>query len=61
MPCILSLPILGAPRGFWDYGRMAIYFQGAGENLYLFSGILGASSLFGDLGSPVIKVNKSLP
>ena len=24
--------IIGAPRGFGDLGRMAIYFQGAGEH-----------------------------
>ena len=33
-----------APRGFGDLGRMAIYFQGAGEHWSLFSGIWGASS-----------------
>ena len=27
---------LGHPRGFGDLGRMAIYFQGAGEHWYLF-------------------------
>ena len=36
--------IIGAPRGFGDLGRMAIYFQGAGEQSWLlFSGIWGAS------------------
>ena len=29
---------------FGDLGRMAIYFQGAGEHWLLFSGIWGASS-----------------
>ena len=28
----------GAPRGFGDLGRMAIYFQGAEEHWYLFQG-----------------------
>ena len=29
----------GPPRGLGDLGRMAIYFQGAGEHWLLFSGI----------------------
>ena len=37
-------PTLRAPRGFGDLGRMAIYFQGAWEHRWLFSGIWGASS-----------------
>ena len=28
--------LLGPPRGFGDLGRMAIYFQGAGEHWLLF-------------------------
>ena len=35
--------ILGAPRGLGDLERMALYFQGAGDHWYLFSGIWGAS------------------
>ena len=36
--------------GFGDLGRMAIYFQGAGEHWLLFSGIWEACSQFQDLG-----------
>ena len=34
--------ILGAPRGFGDLGRMAIYFQGAGGELVIILGELGS-------------------
>ena len=39
---------------------MAIYFQGAGEHLLLFSGIRGASSLFWGFREPCKKVKKNL-
>ena len=39
----------GAPRGFGDLGRMAIYFQAFGEQVHS----------FGDLGIPAKKVTKS--
>ena len=32
----------GAPRGFGDLGRKAIYFQGAGENLVIIFRVLGS-------------------
>ena len=35
--------VCGAPRGFGDLGRMAIYFQGPVEHWLLFSGHWGAS------------------
>ena len=39
-----AIAVPWAPRDFGDLGRMAIYFQGAGEHWSLFSGIWGASS-----------------
>ena len=44
--------IYGPPRGLGDLGRVAIYSQGSGDALVIISGIWGASSWFGDLGSP---------
>ena len=41
----------GAPRGFGDLGRMAIYFQGAGEHRFYFQGFGEQPHSFGDLGS----------
>ena len=45
----------GAPRGFGDLGRMAIYFQGAWEHWYFFKGSREQAQRFGDLGSPAKK------
>ena len=36
-------------------GRMAIYFQGAGEHWKLFRGVRDQAHNFGDLGSPAKK------
>ena len=41
----------GAPRGLGDLGRMAVYFQGAGEHRYNFQGFGEQPHSFGDLGS----------
>ena len=46
--------IIGAPRGFGDLGRRAIYFQGAGEHWY-FQGLGEQANCFGDLGIPAKK------
>ena len=49
----------GPPRGFGDLGRMAIYFQGAGEHWQFFQGFGEQAHSFGDLGSPA-KSKKNL-
>ena len=61
----------GPPRGFGDSGRMAIYFQGYGEEGHLFSGIWGVLGVlvsrkqraeekhFRDLGRKVIFLSGS--
>ena len=41
----------GPPRGFGDSGRRAIYIQGFGEKVHLFSGILGESITFWEQGA----------
>ena len=51
----LVVCIYSGPRGFWDLGRMAIPFLGAGENGYSFSGSWGALVIISeDLGSKLI-------
>ena len=57
----ISLPlgaIGGAPRGFGDLGRMAIYFQGSREHCTYFRGAGEQGHSFGDLGSPAKKQKK---
>ena len=48
---------VGAPRGFGDLGRMAIYYQGAGEHWY-FRGSREQAHNFGDIGSLAKKAKK---
>ena len=48
--------VTSGPTGVW--GRMAIYFQVAGEHWLLFSGIWEQAHSFGVLGSPAKKVLK---
>ena len=50
------MKITGAPRGFGDLVRRAIYFQGTGEALLIiFWGAWEQANTFGDLGSTAIK------
>ena len=50
------------PRGFGDLGRMAIYFQGAGDTGNYFRGARERAHNFGDLGSLAKKQkNKEKP
>ena len=52
----------GAPRGFGDLGRMAIYLQGAGSTGYYFRGAREQAHNFGDTGSLAKKKkNKEKP
>ena len=54
-----SIPTSGAPRGFGDLGRMAVYFQGAGSTGNYFQGFWEQAHSFGDLGSHAKKLKKS--
>ena len=49
---------MGPPRGFGDLGRMAIYFQGAGDTGNYFRGAREQAHNFGDIGGLAKKQKK---
>ena len=61
--CVLLLVTynVGAPRGFGDLGRMAIYFRELGSTGNYFQGFGEQAHSFGDLGSPAKSNNKISP
>ena len=52
-------PTTGAPWGFGDLGRIAIYFHGAKEHWYFFRGAREQAHNFGDIESLAKKQKKN--